>query len=114
MYFAYFWNRSYFANITCDPDHPDYPVTAVLDWEFSSAVPTPRWNPPRAFLWNMKWSPEDKEEQTHMEKLFESICREKGAGKILEDMELDPLQESMQTAVNYLRAIVEVCPRGQA
>lgn len=49
-----------------------------------------------------------------MEKLFESICREKGAGKILEDMELDPLQESMQTAVNYLRAIVEVCPRGQA
>lgn len=49
-----------------------------------------------------------------MEKLFESICREKGVGKILEDMELDPLQESMQTAVNYIRAIVEVCPHGQA
>ncbi|KAJ5413555.1 hypothetical protein N7465_005860 [Penicillium sp. CMV-2018d] len=62
----------------------------------------------------MKWSPEDKEEQTRMEKLCESIYREKGAGKILEDMELDPLQESMQTAVNYIRAIVEVCPHGQA
>ncbi|CAI7655304.1 unnamed protein product [Penicillium viridicatum] len=87
--------------------HPDYPIIAVLDREFSSVVPAPRWNPPRAFLWNMRWSPEGKEEQTRMEKLFESICREKGAGKILEDMELDPLQESKQTAVNYIRVIVE-------
>ncbi|KAJ6147214.1 hypothetical protein N7497_009196 [Penicillium chrysogenum] len=61
-----------------DPDHPDYPITAILDWECSSVVPAPRWNPPRAFLWNMKWSPEDKDEQTRVEKVFESICREKG------------------------------------
>ncbi|KAJ5212929.1 hypothetical protein N7449_000098 [Penicillium cf. viridicatum] len=104
----------HFANIMCDPDHPDYPITAVLDWEFSSVVPAPRWNPLRAFLWNMKCSAEDKEQQTRMEQLFESICREKEAGKILEDMELNPLQESMQTAVNHIRAIVEVCPLGQA
>ncbi|KAJ6185210.1 hypothetical protein N7519_006511 [Penicillium mononematosum] len=104
----------HFANIMCDPDHPDYPITAILDWEFSGVLPAPRWNPPRAFLWNMKWSPEDKEEQTRMEELFESICRENGTGKTLQDMELNPLQNSMQTAVNHIRAIEEVCPRGQA
>ncbi|KAJ5778881.1 hypothetical protein N7457_006601 [Penicillium paradoxum] len=104
----------HFANIMCDPDHPDCPTTAVLDWEFNGVVPAPRWNPPRAFLRNMKWTPEDKEEQARMEKLFESVCREKGVGKVLEEMQLNALQQSMQTAVNHIRAIVEVCPRGQA
>lgn len=45
---------------------------------------------------------------------LESICREKGAGKILQFMEWNPLQDSMQTAVDHTRAIVGVCPRGQA
>jgi hypothetical protein len=92
-----------------DPDHPDYPITAILDWECSSVVPAPRWNPPRAFLWNMKWSPEDKDEQTRVEKVFESICREKGGRDDPPDTELNPLPNTMQTAVNHIRAIV-VCP----
>ncbi|CAI7642827.1 unnamed protein product [Penicillium manginii] len=102
-----------FANIMCDPDQPGCPITAVLDWEFSGVVPGPRWNPPRAFLWNIKWDPDDKAEQTRMEQLFEQICREKGAKHILEQTQLNARQEMMQTAVNHIRAIVEVCPRGQ-
>lgn len=104
----------HFANVMCDPDQPGCPITAVLDWEFSGVVPAPRWNPPRAFLWNMKWAPEDKAEQTRMRQLFEKICHEKGAGHILEETQLNARQELMQTAVNHIRAIVEVCPRGQA
>ncbi|CAI7638496.1 unnamed protein product [Penicillium glandicola] len=104
----------HFANIMCDPDQQGCPITAVLDWEFSGVVPGPRWNPPRAFLWNMKWDPYDKAEQSRMEQLFEQTCHEKGAEHILEQTQLNAKQEMMQTAVNHIRAIVEVCPRGQA
>jgi aminoglycoside phosphotransferase (APT) family kinase protein len=104
----------HFANIMCDPDQPGCPITAVLDWEFSGVVPGPRWNPPRAFLWNMEWDADNKAEQTRMEQLFEQVCVEKGAGHILEQTKLNAKQELMQTAVNHIRAIVEVCPRGQA
>jgi aminoglycoside phosphotransferase (APT) family kinase protein len=104
----------HFGNVMCDPDHPDCPITAILDWEFSGVVPAPRWNPPRAFLWNTKTSPEDKVEQSRMEEVFQAVCRERGLGKMLDEMRLSPRQESMQTVVNHIRAIVEVCPRGQA
>lgn len=62
----------------------------------------------------MKWGPDDKAEQTRMEQLFEQTCREKGAEHILEQIQLNAKQEMMQTAVNHIRAIVEMCPRGQA
>ncbi|RAO71650.1 uncharacterized protein BHQ10_007662 [Talaromyces amestolkiae] len=103
----------HFANIMCDPDEPGCPITAILDWEFSGVVPAPRWNPPRAFLWNYKNSPADKAEHTRMEEVFEQVCREKGAEWMLEEMKMSDLQESMQKIVNHVRAITEVCPKGQ-
>ncbi|PLB34535.1 phosphotransferase family protein [Aspergillus candidus] len=105
----------HFANIMCDPDQSDCPITAVLDWEFSGVVPAPRWNPPRAFLWNMGWGAEDKEEQTRMEGVFERVVGEMGRGDVLEEMRGGSKRmEQMQTVVSYLRAVVEVCPRGEA
>lgn len=97
----------------CDPRSPSCPITAILDWEFSGVVPAPRCNPPRDFLWNTKSSPDDKAEQSRMEDVFKAIRQERGLEKMLDEMQLNPLQELTQTVVNYICAIVEVCPRGQ-
>ena len=104
----------HFANAMVDPSDPRCPVTSVLDWEFYGVVPAPRWNPPRVFLWNVETTPEPKEEQTRMENVFKETCRRRGVGHLLEEVKLTGLQQAMQGVVNYLRAIVEVCPRGQA
>jgi len=113
----------HFANIMCQypalggeqAGHERGPrITAVLDWEFAGIVPAPRWNPPRAFLWNGSRSAEAKSEQQKLFSVFEGFCRARGAESLLSDVRASELQEAFQTATNHVRAIVEVCPRNQA
>lgn len=62
--------------------------------------------------WNTKRDGEYKAEQDKMYGMFLEIVKEK-APQILKDMEPTPEQETMQAVQSYIRAIVEVCPRGQ-
>jgi hypothetical protein len=102
----------HFANILIDPATAE--ISAVLDWEFAGVVPFIEWNPRRAFLWNAKEGPESLEEKQRWMKRFEECCRERGVAYLLEDVQFSsPLQENLHKIHNYLRAIVEVSPRGQ-
>ena len=104
----------HFANIMAAPndDGTTYKITAVLDWEFAGVVPVTRWNPSKAFLWNGQRSPESKEEQSRLWSAFEIECRRRDAGDMLASFRPKKVQDAMQTVVNYIRAIVEVCPKG--
>ncbi|KAK0383956.1 hypothetical protein NLU13_8045 [Sarocladium strictum] len=103
----------HFANILVDPLTAD--ITAILDWEFAGVVPYIEWNPSRAFLWNGRDDDDDSfDEKQRWMKRFEECCRERGAEYLVEDAKFSsPLQESLHKIHNYLRAIVEVSPRGQ-
>lgn len=88
-------------------------IAAILDWEFSSVVPSTKWNPNRSFLWNGQDNEESGIEKQRLLGLFDQRCREKNLA-ILENAAFSsPLQESMQTVADFLRAIVEVVPRDQ-
>ncbi|KAL5605011.1 hypothetical protein FOVSG1_005158 [Fusarium oxysporum f. sp. vasinfectum] len=88
-------------------------ITDILDWEFAGVVPYPQWNPRSSFLWNGTDTPESLDEKYRLLEVFKQRCKEKGC-KLFEETEYtSPLQEDMQRAVDFLRAIVEVSPRGQ-
>ncbi|GAB1205553.1 hypothetical protein APSETT445_004229 [Aspergillus pseudonomiae] len=53
------------------------------------------------------------EEQKRVRALFDERCRTRGVDLLSETEPRFSLQESMQDAIGYLRAIVEVCPRGE-
>jgi hypothetical protein len=101
----------HFANVLYDVSSGK--ITSILDWEFSGVVPFPKWNPRRAFLWNGLDNEKSGDEKQRLLAIFEKRCKEKGVC-LLKDAEYStPYQESMQKVADYLRAIVEVSPRGQ-
>jgi Phosphotransferase enzyme family len=101
----------HFANILFDRESSR--ITAILDWEFAGVVPFTKWNPSRAFLWNGQDRPDSLDEKVRLLKIFEERCKERNI-TILEDAEIaSPLQKAMQTAIDFLRAIVKVAPRDQ-
>ncbi|KAJ3120700.1 hypothetical protein HK100_012691 [Physocladia obscura] len=102
----------HFGNIMCDPS--DMRITAILDWEFGGVVAAPRWNVGNPFLWNAQNGPESKPEREKMMEIFEQMCIEQNAQFLLDETKPTFLQDAMQMAVNHIRAIVEVCPKGEA
>ncbi|KAI5206840.1 hypothetical protein E4T39_02268 [Aureobasidium subglaciale] len=101
----------HFANILIDPETAQ--ITSIIDWEFAGVVPFTRWNPSRAFLWNAQDNMTTKAEKEALMQIYEDRARGKGLGYLVDDAKFTSKeQESMQTVANFLRAIVEVCPRG--
>ncbi|TDL17717.1 kinase-like protein [Rickenella mellea] len=88
-------------------------ISAILDWEFSGIVPYTRWNPTRAFMWNAGETEAGHKESAALYAEFVARCQVRNA-EILDDAEFSSdKQRHMQMAANFLRAIVEVSPRGQ-
>ena len=78
-------------------------------------VPFIRWNPSRAFLWNAQDNDTSMAEKTSLMERYEKRARDRGLGYLVDDAKFTSKeQEDMQTVANFMRAIVEVCPRGQA
>lgn len=101
----------HFANVLYDLRSGK--ITAVIDWEFAGVVPFTRWNPTRAFLGYPQWTEEGAKERDALMKLFIDRCVERGIDIPQDAAFSSPKQEAMQKAANFLRAVVEVSPRGQ-
>lgn len=103
----------HFANILVDPSTAR--IISIIDWEFAGVVPFTRWNPSRAFLWNAQDNDTSMAEKTTLMERYEKKARDSGLGYLVDDAKFTSKEQlDMQTVANYLRAIVEVCPRGQA
>lgn len=95
------------GNIMYDPSTRR--ITGILDWEFSAIVPAPRWDPQRAFMWDA----EGGDGRAALAERVMRRCAEKGSPFEAMTRYATERQENMQLAMNYLRAIVEVLPRGE-
>ncbi|KAF2726250.1 hypothetical protein K431DRAFT_280277 [Polychaeton citri CBS 116435] len=88
-------------------------VTAVIDWEFASVMPAPLTDAAMgSLLWD--YGPNGISESTRgLQRRLKSLCKGRGADVEVESRYNSPRQEAMMDAVNYLRAVTEVLPRGQ-
>jgi hypothetical protein len=101
----------HFGNILWDTETDS--ITGIIDWEFANAVPFQRWDPVGSFLATGQYSEKTVRERNDLRVLMDEKCRSRGV-RILDDEKFtSKRQEAMQKAQNFLRAIVEVCPRGQ-
>jgi hypothetical protein len=101
------------ANILVDPTTAR--ITSIIDWEFAGVVAFTRWNPSRAFLWNAQDNDSSMGEKTALMERYEMKARGRVLEYLIDDAKFTSKeQENMQTVANFLRAIVEVCPRSQA
>lgn len=98
----------HFANIMATTDGQ---ISGILDWEFAGIVPSVRWDPVRAFLWSGTYSQDAQEEKTRLRRIFEAQLERRGIQKWWEEGGEDV--ESVWEVVRFMRAIVEVCPRGE-
>ncbi|MCJ1461281.1 hypothetical protein MMC28_011663 [Mycoblastus sanguinarius] len=105
----------HFSNIMIDPSTAR--ITGLLDWEFSGVVPYCRWDPMTHFLSNLgiEDAVERKGNIAELCQRFETLCRARGVGYLLEDAKYTSTkQESMQLATSYLQLIVKRCPQNES
>jgi hypothetical protein len=103
----------HFANILIDPATAQ--ITGILDWEFSQVLPCPLWNRGKPFLWNGREGEKDRTEKNRLYVVWEERVKKTKEGReILKNMKWEYEEQGYVFQVwNYLRSIVEVCPRGQ-
>lgn len=98
----------HFANIMATEDGT---LTGILDWEFAGVVPALRWDPVRAFLWNGSSDESAGPEKERLRQVFEKELKRRGVEPWWNQS--SEATELVWTVIRFVRAIVEVCPRGQ-
>lgn len=89
-------------------------VTGILDWEFSVIMPVLQGDMSRAFMHDLVMDGKWGERKRKMYDTLREISRGKTGIDVVEKYTYTtPSQDEMQRAVDLLRAIVEVSPRGQ-
>ncbi|KAH8688992.1 kinase-like domain-containing protein [Talaromyces proteolyticus] len=101
----------HFANMLYDQSTGR--ITAILDWEFASAVPFQIWDPVRAFLFNAKDGSEAYEEKYRLRGRFHELCKQSSVAFLDDANFTSDLQEKMHNVSNIMRIIVTLIPRGQ-
>lgn len=101
----------HFANMLLDAD--THRIAGILDWEFAQVVPLPLWR--RSFLWNGRQDADSHAQRDRLYARWEAKMKHSDLGtQYLANTEWQcPEQRLAFEICDYLRCIVEVCPRCQ-
>ncbi|KAK4503681.1 hypothetical protein PRZ48_004596 [Zasmidium cellare] len=95
-------------------DVEEHKITGILDWEFSVVMPLQQGDLSRAFMHDLVDDGKWYERKKKMLRMIRGSAKAKGEKDISKTYAFTSEdQEEMQEAVDLLRAIVEVSPRGQ-